>query len=149
MDSKTNNLISIQDAAELSGKSLQTIRRAVKQKKIIAKRKKTAQGFQYLVDRASVVAFYKIKTESTDRKPGRIKKTTQDLSNDKYVYTKDFEELKNAFDHFLKQKDHENKQLYELLKALQEKFVVVENQMKLLHEPQEASKKRWYQFWRS
>lgn len=142
----SSTLITIQEAADLSGKSLQTIRRAIKQKKLSAKRKKTAQGFQYFITRESVTAFYKLKIDTASRQAGGIKHHSQALSTENYAPLQDFEELKKAFDQLLSQKDREDKQLYDLLKALQEKFVVMENQLKLLQEP--ASRKRWYQFWR-
>lgn len=42
--------ISIKDAADLSGKSVQTIRRMVKAKKLKYRKDRTPQGFNYLVD---------------------------------------------------------------------------------------------------
>ncbi|MBI4235622.1 helix-turn-helix domain-containing protein [Candidatus Peregrinibacteria bacterium] len=53
--------ITIHEAAEISGKSVQTIRRALKTKKIKFRKKGTAQGFNYLISRNSILDFYKVK----------------------------------------------------------------------------------------
>lgn len=50
----TKENITIQDAAELSNKSVQTIRRAIKAGKIKYRRRKTPQGFNYLINKESV-----------------------------------------------------------------------------------------------
>jgi len=53
--------LTIQEAAMISGKSIQTIRRAIKSKKIKARKSKTPQGYNYMVDRQSLVSLYEIK----------------------------------------------------------------------------------------
>lgn len=53
----TQELITIIHAAQLSGKSIQTIRRMIKQKKIKVRKQKTPQGFNYLVIRESLAEF--------------------------------------------------------------------------------------------
>ena len=60
----TKDFISIKDASEISGKSIQTIRRMIKSKKIKFKKEKTPQGFNYLVDLEDMITFYNI-----DRSP--------------------------------------------------------------------------------
>ena len=50
-----NQLITIFEAANLTNKSVQTIRRLIKTGKIKFKRKRTAQGFNYMVDKASLL----------------------------------------------------------------------------------------------
>jgi hypothetical protein len=42
--------ITIKDAADLSGKSIQTIRRMIKSKKVKYRKDRTPQGFNYLID---------------------------------------------------------------------------------------------------
>ena len=60
--------ISIKDAADLSGKSIQTIRRLIKSKKVKFKKDRTPQGFNYLIDEQSFCAFYNIQRADTARK---------------------------------------------------------------------------------
>jgi len=50
-----NQLITIFEAANLTNKSVQTIRRLIKTGKVKFKRKRTAQGFNYMVDKASLL----------------------------------------------------------------------------------------------
>lgn len=54
-------LISITDAASISGKSIQTIRRAIKAKKIKVRKQKTPQGFNYLIVRDTLISCYQVK----------------------------------------------------------------------------------------
>jgi hypothetical protein len=44
-----NSYITIQEASELANKSIQTIRRSLKSKKLKYKRQDTPQGFNYLI----------------------------------------------------------------------------------------------------
>lgn len=53
-------LITITDAASISGKSIQTIRRAIKAKKIKVKKQKTPQGFNYLIIKDTLVECYQL-----------------------------------------------------------------------------------------
>lgn len=53
-----NQLITIGEAANLINKSAQTIRRLIKNDKIKYKRKRTPQGFNYVVDKASLFEFF-------------------------------------------------------------------------------------------
>lgn len=46
--------ITIKDASELSGKSVQTIRRMIKSKKLKYRKDRTPQGFNYLIDFVSL-----------------------------------------------------------------------------------------------
>jgi len=50
-----NQLLSIQEAADLSNKSVQTIRRLIKGGKVKYRRKRTSQGFNYQIDKASLL----------------------------------------------------------------------------------------------
>ena len=60
-------LISITDAAQMCGKSIQTLRRAIKSKKIKVRKKRTPQGFNYLVEKESVLSFYGLKEPKSFR----------------------------------------------------------------------------------
>lgn len=50
-----NQLLSVQEAADLSSKSVQTIRRLIKGGKVKYRRKRTSQGFNYQIDKASLL----------------------------------------------------------------------------------------------
>lgn len=52
--------ISIKDSADLSGKSIQTIRRMIKSKKVKYRKDRTPQGFNYLIDLESLKVVCKI-----------------------------------------------------------------------------------------
>jgi hypothetical protein len=61
-------LYSIQEAAAFAGKSVQTIRRALKSKKLTAKKQRTPQGFNYLIHEDSLVSFYKLANTTRQHK---------------------------------------------------------------------------------
>lgn len=139
-------LLSIQEAAAITGKSIQTIRRAIKAKKIISKRKKTPQGFNYMVTQESVASFYKInaKAFNRDREQGSVKE--KDLSTEgAYATLQDLHAMEKEVADLLEEYKKEKESFMRFMKAFQERFVVLENQLKLLEEPK---KKSWYQFWK-
>lgn len=53
-----NQLITITEAADLIDKSIQTIRRLIKGGKVKYRRKKTPQGFNYMIDKASLMEVF-------------------------------------------------------------------------------------------
>lgn len=53
-----NQLVTIAEAAGLASKSAQTIRRLIKHDKIKCRRKRTPQGFNYMVDKASLLEYF-------------------------------------------------------------------------------------------
>ena len=79
----SKEFITIHEAAELSGKSVQTIRRALKSKKLKHRKRKTPQGFNYLVSRASLCEIYDIKQEIPLEGPAPAKETTNVVSEAK------------------------------------------------------------------
>ncbi len=54
LTNKMTQYITIKDASELSGKSVQTIRRMIKSKKLKYRKDRTPQGFNYLIDFVSL-----------------------------------------------------------------------------------------------
>jgi len=66
--------ISIQKAAKVSGKSIQTIRRAVKSKRLDFKKRKTPQGFNYSINQESLCELFKFEIKE------EIKSTSQEKS---------------------------------------------------------------------
>ena len=140
-------LLTIQEAAEISGKSIQTIRRALKSNKLEAKKRKTPQGFNYLITQESLVAFYKIKDISSQREQGSIKSTdsktqSKNVSNE-FATVDDLKKFEEDFHELLNENKKEKEKFMNFMKAFQDRFVVMENRFKLLEQP----KKRWYKFW--
>ena len=136
--------ITIQESAELTGKSIQTIRRAIKAKKLTYKRKKTPQGFHYMISRESVIEVYKLRIPKTERKQGSVKKTGKEVTQE-FATIDDLKKIQADLEAVLKENDKAKESFMRFMKTFQEKFIVMENQLKLLEEP---SKKKWYHFWK-
>ena len=137
--------ISIQEAAELSNKSVQTIRRAIKAKKIKFKRRKTPQGFNYWISRSSIMEVYKIKEAA----PKEVKKTTiktpkSTTGKSITINADDFKSFAQTMEKLISQHNEERQSFLQLVNTLQERIFVLENQLNLLKAP----KKNWYQFWK-
>ena len=144
--------ISIQEAAELSNKSVQTIRRAIKAKKIKFKRKKTPQGFNYWISRSSIIEVYKIKEvkqESTTKEKAKEKakeavKVPKASDKTITIEAEDFKSFANTMEKLISQHNEERHSFLQLVNTLQDRIFVLENQLNLLKAPQ----KSWYQFWK-
>lgn len=63
-------LITIQEAAKMSQKSSQTIRRLIKMNKLKCKRKRTPQGFNYEVERGSLIKYFGLDFTEEEIKEG-------------------------------------------------------------------------------
>ena len=140
-------LLSIQEVAALTGKSLQTIRRAIKGHKLEAKRKKTPQGFNYLITQESVASFYKFDPKSLNetRAKGGLAPKNSRTEVTAYATLNDLHSLQKEVSELLEEYKKEKESFMRFMKAFQERFVVLENQLKLLEEPKA---KHWYQFWK-
>ena len=141
----SETFLSIQEAAEVSGKSIQTIRRAVKAKKLSVKKKRTPQGFNYLIGKESLTRFYKIQAGLFEREAGGINKgavKTKGLTAE-FATVEDLKKFQKDIEVVLEEHKKEKESFMRFMKAFQERFVVLENQLKLLEQP----KKKWYQFW--
>ncbi len=152
-----NEFITIQEAAELCNKSIQTIRRAIKSKKLKSKRKKTPQGFNYLINRSSLSDAYGITFESVEKKvkertvETKAKKTkavkapkAPAKAESKTIDADDFKSFTVALEKMISQHGDERQNFLRLINTLQEKVFVLENQLNLLKAPQ----KSWYQVWK-
>ena len=151
--------ITIQDAAELSGKSVQTIRRAIKAKKLKTKKQKTPQGFNYSITIESLTSAFgleatvakeevktevkaEVKTEAkVEMKAEKVAKVKEDQM---IVDTADFQSFAKTMERLVTQHADERQSFLRLVNPLQEKIFVLENQMNLLKAPQ----KSWYQVWK-
>jgi hypothetical protein len=140
--------LTIQESAEISGKSIQTIRRAIKANKVQCKRKKTPQGFNYMVGRDSLVNYYKLEAKNFDREQGGIKggssKSSSREITSEFATLHDMKKMQKDIEGILDGYKKEKETFMRFMKTFQERFIVMENQMKLLEQP----KKKWYEVWK-
>ena len=141
--------ITIQEASEISGKSIQTIRRAIKSKKLKSRRQKTPQGFNYMINRSSLFDQYSIKVpgqtedvkvEVKEELPEKkiAKKDSMNISSD------DFKAFAETMENLMTRQSDERQNFLRLMNTLQERVFFLENQLNLLKAPE----KRWYQVWK-
>jgi len=152
------NYISLQDAASLAGKSVQTIRRAIKAKKLLAKRKKTPQGFNYLIDKESLIETFKLEgkvmqeaVESTSENTELSSPVSDATIQAIHTIEKQYCEVKDLFSTFNKTMqtlvEHNNQErdnFYRLMKTFQDRVVMLEDNIRVMAE---KGNKRWYKFW--
>lgn len=144
-------LLTIQEASAISGKSVQTIRRALKSKKLTAKKEKTPQGFNYLIEEDALVKLYKI--TKAPRQHSGIKDNNVPLAEaeqtslvQEYVTKEELSDQKKVLDKLVDENRKDKETFMRFVKVFQDRFTALENQVKLLDEP--GKKKRWYQFWK-
>lgn len=158
--------ISINDAAEISGKSPQTIRRLIKSKKVGCKKIKTPQGFNYEVDREELLAYYQVEdrqvsahSEAPVASPklqsvSSEEEHAQDLGSDRMkalmaerdhkilVEYAPVKEFNNTLQILLRQHSKEKENLFKLVEAFQNKVVTLETKLKT-----QDDNKKWFKFW--
>jgi len=160
-----NDFITIHEAADITGKSVQTIRRALKSRKIDYKKKHTPQGFNYLIGKTSLFREYGLQdngsavvSESCDVINSELTEVSSSTSlevaatpqaeavkeNSITVTSQDFLDFKKAFETMISNHSEERQNFLRLINNLQEKIFVLENQVSLLQAP----KKNWYSFWK-
>lgn len=144
------NLISIQDASELSGKSIQTIRRAIKAKKLRFRKSKTPQGFNYMLEKDSLCELYGIRVAADQSKEkAQSKVQSQKIESAAKpkalsIEPEDFKSFVRTMETLFAQHNEERQNFLRLINTLQEKIFVMENQLNLLKAPQS----KWFQFWK-
>lgn len=145
--------VSIQEASDLSQKSIQTIRRAIKSKKLKVRRMKTPQGFNYLIDRDSLCGFYGLRIGKMTREADLNDEIISDFDIDKtaprstgrnLISADDFRNFTKVLEKMVNQHSDERQNFMRLVNTLQEKIFVLENQVNLLKTPV----KKWYQVWK-
>ena len=141
-------LYTIQEAAEVANKSIQTIRRALKSRKLVGKKQKTPQGFNYLIGEEALFAFYNI-----ERPHGKVKGNAANLASaeqtslvTEYASKDDVMEQKKVLDRLVDDNRKDKETFMRFVKVFQERFTSLESQVKLLEEP--GKKKKWFQFWK-
>ncbi len=142
-------LYTIHEAAAFVGKSVQTIRRALKAKKLEAKKKKTPQGFNYLIKEDSLTKMYKVDTSNRSHqsiKNSNLSSAEQTTLVTEYATKDDLETQKSSLNKLIDENRKDKETFMRFVKVFQERFTALENQVKLLEEP--GQKRKWYQFWK-
>ncbi len=150
-------LITINEAAQLSEKSVQTIRRMIKQKKIEIKRQKTPQGFNYLIVKESLLdlinknqtIMIEDDSEVLDQTP-EVKQVSEERTNQnidqaanrmiKHEVDRFTETMQKLIDQHERDKDRD----FQLIRTFQERVVTLEGHIKMLESP----KSKWWRFWK-
>ncbi len=146
--------ISIQEAAKLSNKSAQTIRRAIKAKKLKFRKSKTPQGFNYAISRTSLIEVYNLKVDAPAKeekaakvpeapvaeKIAEVKSEVETMTVD----VNDFKAFVGTLDTLIQRHSEERQNFLRLVDTLHEKIFVLENQINLLQAP----KKKWFEVWK-
>jgi ribosomal protein S15P/S13E len=156
--------ISIKEAAEISGKSVQTIRRMIKAKKLKFKKERTPQGFNYLIEADSVYEHFdverdesapevttstnqtdiveaveaKVKEEDTPVAPA----VAQDRSHQKIVNYEPVKEFNDTIQKIVDQHGKEKENLFKLIESFQNKVIHLETKLK-----DKSSKKGLFRLW--
>ncbi|MEK7528562.1 MAG: hypothetical protein AAB592_02250 [Patescibacteria group bacterium] len=151
--------ITILEAATISGKSIQTIRRMIKRKKLHTKKQKTPQGFNYLVEKDSLNQLgssdYSLDNTDTQQAHGEhdmaSHSTIHSSSRDHRSLNNDFDFIRSELSQFngtvqklITQNERDKQSFFELIKTFQERIVVLENEIKQLEAPQN---KKWWELW--
>ncbi len=159
-------LITITDAAAISGKSIQTIRRAIKAKKIKVRKQKTPQGFNYLIVKDTLISCYQVKEADMLREIPIEREVVEavhlDISETKELDTLEHaEEIKNALvasekaqaaiqkldekiTDVVSKYSGEREQVTQVLTEFKDRILILENQVRMLQAPQ----KKWFHFWK-
>lgn len=137
--------ISIQEAAELSNKSIQTIRRTIKAKKIKYRKQRTPQGFNYYISRTSLCELYRIRIKEDESRPRKTKFKPVIEAEAMTIEVEDFKSFVKTIESMLAKHSEERQNFLRLVNTLQERIFILENQINLL---KGAPQKKWYQFWK-
>ena|SRR3989338_2166905 len=160
--------ISIAEAAEITGKSIQTIRRMIKSKKIKTKRMRTPQGFNYLIEKGFLMhrvqklrlrqeASNQASTQATTRTTIREEEDTHvdspeaqqpDISHDATFEPErshrsvrsEIETFNTSMQRLMDQHEQDKRNFFALIKTFQDRVIILENEIKQLSAP----KKSWW-----
>lgn len=141
-------LLTINDAAKLSDKSIQTIRRMIKQKKIQVKKQKTPQGFNYLITKDSLLTFMEKARQMTTQQEPTIQAYTrehQPITQDFTIQFKaEIDEFNSTIQRLIEQNSKDKENFFRLIGTFQDRVSILENQIKLLEAPAPS----WWKFWK-
>lgn len=141
-------LITINDAATLARRSIQTIRRMIKQKKIHVKRQKTPQGFNYLIVKESLTGFLEkdsqmnIQQQPTSQNEGREHRSIASSYED--LFKTELDRFNSTIQKLIEQNEKDKDHFFQLIKTFQERNGILESRIKLLESPA----RRWWQIWK-
>lgn len=158
--------VTLPEAAKILGKSLQTMRRMVKNKRIPSKKEETPQGFFYQVNLEDLNNFVDTSTGQlntrTDsnrisqnqnpttqtKKSGsqiklrRHRTVRQDRSSNEF-FEKEMERLNSIVQNLVEQARSDKENLFGVIKTFQERVSLLENHIKYLKAP----KRKWWKLW--
>lgn len=134
------DFITINDAAAMSGKSIQTIRRMIKKRRIEIKKQKTPQGFNYLVGKESLLDFLNRRPILPMEEPAQEVTEREHRSLDD-----DYGELCATIQNLITQNQKDKENFFQLIKTFQDRIFALEGHIKLLEAPKRTS--RW-KFWK-
>jgi len=164
----TNVYISIKESSELSGKSVQTIRRMIKAKKIKFRKDKTPQGFNYLVEKNSLCEYFGITISESDTATELSENNaveteeveavevqtidtpavtesdivTTDRAHQKIVNYEPVREFNETMQKLIEQHGKEKENLFKLIESFQNKVINLETNLK-----ETKTKKSWLKLW--
>ncbi len=133
-------LITINEAAQVAGKSIQTIRRMIKQKKVQVKRQKTPQGFNYLIIQESLITATQAAPDiqENEREHRPVTTSHEDLLK------AELDRFDTTIQRLIEQNQKDKENFFQLLKTFQERNTYLEDRVKLL----EAPKPSWWKIWK-
>lgn len=141
-------LLTINDAAKLSDKSIQTIRRMIKQKKVQVRKQKTPQGFNYLVVKGSLMEYLEKISQMTTQPEPTIQAYTrehQPIMPDLTDHFKtEIDKFNSTIQRLIEQSSKDKENFFHLIRTFQDRVGVLETQIKLLEAPESS----WWQFWK-
>ena len=152
--------LSIKEAADLSGKSIQTIRRLIKAKKVKFKKDRTPQGFNYLIDEQSFCDLYNLQRsqrtrpieentvkaeEVTTAEVATVDNSPQAVQQNLIAMVEydTVNEFNCTIQKIVDQHGNEKENLFKLIETFQNKVISLENKLKV----ETLSQKKWYKFW--
>lgn len=158
--------ISLKEASEITGKSVQTIRRMIKGKKIKYRKERTPQGFNYLIESSSLGDYFV--SELPNETPETSSKTIETPASELTQATSTSEslpqpmamvdterahqsisnydavkEFTDTIQQIVSQHGREKENLFKLIESFQNKVIALENKLKA----ETVSKKGWFKLW--
>lgn len=138
-------LLTINEAASLSGKSIQTIRRMIKHKKVQVKRQKTPQGFNYLVIKETLLSYLsqasQLNTQEDVDSQNLEREHRPINANYEEVFKGELERFGTTIQKLIEQNARDKENFFGLVKTFQDRVFTLENHIKML----EAPRKKWWQ----
>lgn len=98
-----------------------------------------------MINRESVIEVYKLRIPKTQRKAGRLNKGKKADEVQEFATVEDLKKIQGDIESLLDEHEKAKESFMRFMKTFQEKFIVMENQLKLLEQPKD---KKWYHFWK-